>query len=168
MQRIEGLIRSAEQFVDPAAQAVARELVASLLELHGVGLARMLELAADERDAFARDGLVGSLLLLHGLHPQDLESRVAGALEKVRPFLHSHGGDVELIAVADGAVRLRMRGSCDGCPSSAATLKLTVEEAVYEAAPDVTLIEVEGVTDAPPPPRPAMISLPVLAGGAPR
>ena len=92
---------------------------------------------------------MASLLLLHGLHPLDLEARVRQALEQVRPYLRTHGGDVELLGVDDGVVRLRMQGSCHGCPSSAVTLKHTIEEAIYDAAPDVAAIEVEGVVEPP-------------------
>jgi Fe-S cluster biogenesis protein NfuA/nitrite reductase/ring-hydroxylating ferredoxin subunit len=70
---------------------------------------------------------------------------VAQALEKTRPYLKSHGGNVNLVGVDDlGAVTLRLEGNCHGCPSSSATLKLAVEEAIYEAAPDVTAIIVQG------------------------
>ena len=86
----------------------------------------------------------GCILLLHGLHPLDLETRVRQALDKVRPLLRSHGGNVELLGLAGGVARLRMLGSCDGCPSSAMTLKTAIEEAIYEKAPDVTAIEVDG------------------------
>ena len=94
-------------------------------------------------DSLAGDDLVGSILLLHGLHPLDLETRVRQALEKVRPLLRSHGGNVELLDLTGGVARLRMLGSCDGCPSSAMTLKTAIEEAIYEKAPDVTAIEVD-------------------------
>ena len=85
---------------------------------------------------------------MYGLHPLDLETRVEQALERVRPLLRSHHGDVELEGVIDGVVRLRMQGSCNGCPSSALTLKNAIEEAIYAAAPDVEAIQVEGVVDA--------------------
>jgi Fe-S cluster biogenesis protein NfuA/nitrite reductase/ring-hydroxylating ferredoxin subunit len=72
---------------------------------------------------------------------------VRGALEKCRPYLASHGGNVELVSLEEpGVVRLRMQGSCHGCPSSAVTLKLAIEQAIHEAAPDVTAILVEGQT----------------------
>ena len=100
-------------------------------------------------DRFAEDDLVGSLLLLYGLHPHPIETRITQALDKVRPYLDSHGGNVELLGVADGVVRLRMQGSCKSCPSSAMTLKLAIEEAIYAAAPDVVTIEAEGV-ELPP------------------
>ena len=94
-------------------------------------------------DALAADELVSGLLLVHGLHPYDVTTRVAGALDSVRPYLGSHGGDVELLGVDDdGVVRLRLLGSCDSCPSSTVTLQLAVEGAIQAAAPEVTSIEV--------------------------
>src|SRR6185295_615994 len=123
-----------------------------LAELYSAGLERMLEIVAGAGaeeliGRFAADDLVSSLLILHGLHPQDAESRVAGALERVRPFLGSHGGDVRLLGVEDGVVRLRLEGNCHGCPSSTVTMKLAIERAIEEAAPEVVRIEVEGVAE---------------------
>jgi Fe-S cluster biogenesis protein NfuA len=104
-------------------------------------------LDATARDACTRDEVVAGLLLLHGLHPLDMEARIRQALEQVRPFLRSHGGNVELIDVAAGVVRLRLVGSCDGCPSSAETMSQTIEEAILARAPDVMAVEVEGVAE---------------------
>ncbi|MEJ7691148.1 MAG: NifU family protein [Nocardioidaceae bacterium] len=85
---------------------------------------------------------------MHDLHPYDVTLRVEQALEGVRPYLGSHGGDVELLEVTDtGVVRLRLLGSCDGCPSSSVTLKLAVEGAIEAAAPEITTIEVETPTE---------------------
>jgi Fe-S cluster biogenesis protein NfuA len=94
--------------------------------------------------------LVGQLLMLYDLHPVDLETRIKQALDKVRPMLKSHGGDVELLSVEDGIVRLRLNGSCNSCPSSSLTLKNAIEEAIYEAAADIAGLEVVGVVDQPP------------------
>jgi Fe-S cluster biogenesis protein NfuA len=154
--RIETLIQEIDHFADPAARAHTRELVQTLLDYHGAGLAKMLDVMAGAGAAggalieeLARDDLVGSLLLLYGLHPLGLEARVRQALDKVRPYLRSHGGNVELAGIEGGVVRLRMQGSCDGCPSSAQTLKHAIEEAIYETAPDVTAIEAEGPAQPP-------------------
>jgi Fe-S cluster biogenesis protein NfuA/nitrite reductase/ring-hydroxylating ferredoxin subunit len=87
------------------------------------------------------------LLLLYGLHPLTLDERVSKALDKVRPYLDSHGGNVDLLGITDGVVRLRMQGSCKSCPSSSMTLKLAIEEAIYAAAPDVVAIEAEGIAE---------------------
>jgi Fe-S cluster biogenesis protein NfuA len=151
MQRVEGLIQAVDRFPDPAARATTQEIIQTLLDYHGAGLARIFEHLAEAgetgqavRARLAEDELVGSLLLLYGLHPLDLETRVRQALERVRPLLRSHGGNVELLGIAGGAVQLRMEGSCHSCPSSAATLRHTIEEAIYAAAPDVTAVEVDG------------------------
>lgn len=154
MERIEGLVRKIENLPDPEARASSLALLQALMEFHGAGIERMMELVAESGEAgfgifdkFARDDLVGSLLLLYGQHPVPLETRITKALDKVRPYLDSHGGNVELLSVADGVVRLRMQGSCKSCPSSAMTLKLAIEEAIYAAAPDVVSIEAEGVSE---------------------
>jgi Fe-S cluster biogenesis protein NfuA len=153
MGRLETLLHEVERFPDPKAQSHTREIVQAVMDLHGAGLERMLEKIAEVGaaglatiDSLARDDLVGSLFLLYGLHPLNTETRVRQALDKVRTYLRSHGGAVELLGVAGGVVRLRMQGSCDGCPSSAATLEQTIEEAIYAKAPEVTAIEVEGGT----------------------
>ena len=158
IQRIDELVREIETMPDPEARGSALELVQSLMELHGAGIERMMEIAAEAGepgygliDGFARDELVGGLLLLYGLHPVALETRVMQALDKVRPYLQSHGGNVEVLGIEDGVVRLRLQGSCKSCPSSAMTLKLAIEEAIYEAAPDVASIEAEGVLEPPAP-----------------
>jgi Fe-S cluster biogenesis protein NfuA len=151
VQRIETLIREIDRLADPEARVRARELVQAVLDLHGAGLERLLDHVAETAgpaviDAAARDDLVGSLLLLHGLHPLDVETRVRQALEAVKPTLRAHGGAVELLGVAGGVVRLRARGGWHSASASVTTLKLAIEEAVYAKAPDVTAVEVEGLT----------------------
>lgn len=155
--RLEALLKAVEGFTDPAAQAQARDLVQAILDLHRLGLERMLEhleaagaAGSAAIDAWARDEVAGGLLLLHGLHPLDLEDRVRQALEQVRPRLRGHGGNADLLSVTGTAVRLRLEGNCHGCPSSAVTMKQTIEEAIFRLAPEVSSIEVEGLPDSPP------------------
>jgi Fe-S cluster biogenesis protein NfuA/nitrite reductase/ring-hydroxylating ferredoxin subunit len=95
------------------------------------------------------DDLVASLLLVHGLHPHDLRRRVADALDRVRPYLGSHGGDVHLLDIVGDAVQLQFAGSCKSCPSSAVTLELAVEDAIRAAAPEVSSIDVVAPEAAP-------------------
>jgi Fe-S cluster biogenesis protein NfuA/nitrite reductase/ring-hydroxylating ferredoxin subunit len=152
IESIEGLVRDIDKVSDPGVRSLAKQLVQSLMDLHGSGLERMMEIVHAQGetgqnaiDEMGRDELVRSLLLLYGLHPVDLHTRVVEALERTRPYLRSHGGNVELVRLNDaGAVVLRLEGSCHSCPSSAVTLQSTVEQAIYEAAPDVTAIIVEG------------------------
>jgi Fe-S cluster biogenesis protein NfuA len=110
--------------------------------MYGEGLSRIVAAGPVP----VEDELVAHLLLLHGLHPVPLHERVIGALDEVRPYLVAHGGGVELVGVDEGVVRLRLEGACNGCPSSALTLKSAVEEAISRAAPDVERIEAEGAT----------------------
>ena len=151
-ERIDTLI-NASASSGPVARERAEELVRLVVDLYGAGLERLMEIVhhhgglEGSLDALAEDDLVASLLLVHGLHPYDVTTRVEEALEGVRPYLGSHGGDVELLSVAHGVVRLRMLGSCDGCPSSSVTLKLAVEGAIEAAAPEISSIEVEAATE---------------------
>ena len=93
--RMETLLEEIEALKDPNARSKAAEVVGVLLDLYGDCLARMMEVVArgEERErnfeAFAQDELISHLLLLHGLHPLDVETRVVGALEEVRPYLQS-------------------------------------------------------------------------------
>jgi Fe-S cluster biogenesis protein NfuA len=68
----------------------------------------------------------------------------------VRPYLGSHGGDVELLGVENGVARLRLNGTCDGCPSSAVTLQHSIEAAILQAAPELERVEAEGVEERQP------------------
>jgi len=151
VERVQDLLGSLDEIADPVAQARVQELVGTVLELYGAGLERILGVIADAgegaihiRNALLDDGIVASLLLIHGLYPVPLEERIAEAVESVRPFLASHGGGVEILSVEDGVARLRLQGSCNGCPASASTLEHALKEAIDEAAPDLLSLEVEG------------------------
>lgn len=159
VERVQRLTAELEALPDPAARACGEQLAAAVVQLYGEGLERIfgaLARAADEagsvaqvRDELVADGVVASLLLIHGLYPVPLEERVRAALEEVRPYLASHGGDVELLAVQEGVARLRLVGSCRGCAASASTLEAVVEQALEAAAPDLLGLDVEGAAPAP-------------------
>lgn len=141
--------------------AVVRErteqLAGELTELYGAALARIVSIAARSDpeliDRLATDEFVASLLLVHGLHPHGVERRIEDALDGVRPYLGSHGGDVTLLDVVDDCgqltVRLELMGSCKSCPSSAVTLEFAVEDAVRAAAPEIVSIVVVAAESAP-------------------
>lgn len=152
-RRIEALLG---ELGEPAVAEVAEELVRLLMGMYGAGLERIVSMlvgSALEGPALLskllEDDLVSSLLVLHDLHPEDTEARVVRALETVRPYLGSHAGGVELLGVANEpegtVVMLRLRGSCDGCPSSAMTVKTAIEKAIVEACPEVLRVDVEGM-----------------------
>jgi len=141
-ERIQALIEACAADT-PAARARAEQLVREVVDLYGAALVRVMAAVDDPAlaDRLAADDLIGSLLLVHGVHPHDVTERVSRALDGVRPYLGSHGGDVQLLGIADGVVRLSFSGSCKSCPSSAVTLELAVEDAVRTAAPEIDSVE---------------------------
>jgi Fe-S cluster biogenesis protein NfuA/nitrite reductase/ring-hydroxylating ferredoxin subunit len=156
VERVEGLLAEIED--DPEATAA----VEAVIDLYGEALARLVA-GADP----VADELVSQLLLVHDLHPVPLETRVRQALDEVRPYLRSHGGDVELLALEDGVARLRLEGSCNGCPSSATTLRLAIEDALAAAAPDLERIDAEGVAEPKPARTPGFVPLGAVQRAAP-
>jgi Fe-S cluster biogenesis protein NfuA/nitrite reductase/ring-hydroxylating ferredoxin subunit len=177
---IEHGLEALETIPDDRARELATGLVQAIVELYGTGLERIVEaVAAHDRDGalaerLADDELVAHLLLMHGLHPVALGDRIGAALAEVRPYLESHGGDVELLGVEGSTLRVRLQGSCSGCPSSTMTLKLAIENAVHKHAP-----EIESVLAESPPETPGLLQIElsptvrepegvwVMAGGLP-
>jgi Fe-S cluster biogenesis protein NfuA/nitrite reductase/ring-hydroxylating ferredoxin subunit len=165
IERVQALTAQLEEVQDLQARAIADELVAAVMQLYGEGLERIMAAVDDDaRARLADDGVVASLLLIHGLYPVDLETRVREALDSVRPYMESHGGDVELLGIEDGVARMRLVGHCKGCPASESTLELAIKKALEETAPDLDGLEVEGVKE----PAIGAFELPVVqSNGAP-
>jgi Fe-S cluster biogenesis protein NfuA/nitrite reductase/ring-hydroxylating ferredoxin subunit len=160
-RRIQELIEKIGTLHDPAARGMLQECLESVLSFYGHGLAQILELveksgAEKVRDALLNDPGVRGLLLIHGLHPVSLEARLLAALDQVRPYMESHGGNVELVSLENDFAQLRLQGHCKTCPSSAVTLELAVRSAIEEACPDLAGFEVEGIkTDSGTAPEPS-------------
>jgi Fe-S cluster biogenesis protein NfuA len=152
--RIEELVDRLESAGDPAIRAVAQELLQAVIELHGIALERVLDVVGDvpSGDAalarIASDDLVSGVLSLHGIHPVAMEARVSAAIEKVKPYLRSHGGDVELASVEGDTIHVRLQGTCGSCSSSSETMKSHVEEAIFDAAPEVQHVVAESMSPA--------------------
>ena len=172
-ERIEELLDGLRAGLGRADWHRVEEVTRLVTELYGGGLRRILDIVGGDDAVLAQlrnDDLVASLLVIHDLYPLTLLERVEGAIESIRPYLGSHGGDVRVLSVDDveGSVLLRMLGSCDGCPSSAVTLERAVRQAIEEAAPEIVRIEVEGAAPpAAPEPAPIPIQLvtkPVTSG----
>jgi len=144
--RIEELVTRIESTGDPALRAVAQELMQAVIELHGVALDHIMHSVAELPQGFealekiAEDKLVSGVLSLHGIHPVPVEVRVAAALENTRPYLKSHGGNVEIASIDNDTVHLTLRGTCGSCNSSSETLKSTVEKEIYEMAPEIVSV----------------------------
>ncbi|MGO8883577.1 MAG: NifU family protein [Streptosporangiaceae bacterium] len=161
-ERVEELLTELRSGGLREAAPAAEELVGLLVGLYGDGLQRIVAIVAEHGEAgeqilaqLADEPLVESLLLLHDLHPLDVDARIQRALDRVRPYLGSHAGGVEYLGVSDGVARLRLEGSCHGCPSSTVTVQLAITGAVEEAAPEVTEVVVEGMTA----PEPALLQI---------
>lgn len=170
MQRIGGLVQEIESIADPAARAATRDLVQSLMDLHGAVLEKTLDIIADAGEAgmniidrLGRDSLVSSVLILYGLHPEDIETRVVRAVDRVKPQLRKQGCEVELLGVNDGAIRLRVETGSHTCGSTAKTVQATLEETIYDAAPDLTSLVIEGFEEKP---ASGFVALDKLMGGA--
>jgi hypothetical protein len=151
-QRIEALIAKLESSCDPDSLVAARELVQSVMEVHRAGLERILHIVSqtgtqsDEMiERFARDEVVGNLLLLHKIHPFDLAKRVELALEKLRTNPDHAGGVIELLSTREGAIHIRLS-------DKASSLKKAIITAIHEAAPDLTHLTIEGGGDTVPTP----------------
>lgn len=155
IQRIGGLVQEIESIADPAIRASTKDLVQSLMDLHGAALEKALEIVADAADGMSiidrlgRDSLVSSVLILYGLHPEDIETRVVRAVDRVRPQLRKQGCEVEMLGVVDGAIRLRVETGSHTCGSTAKTLRATLEGAMYDAAPDLASVVIEGFEEKP-------------------
>jgi Fe-S cluster biogenesis protein NfuA/nitrite reductase/ring-hydroxylating ferredoxin subunit len=155
--RVQELTERLDALGDPEARACGEELAAAVVQLYGEGLERIFAALADDgasarevRERLIADGVVSSLMLIHGLYPVSLERRVQEALDEVRPYLESHGGGVEVVALTgEGVAHLRLHGSCDGCSASSATLELAIRGALDAAAPDLMVLEVEGIVGPP-------------------
>jgi Fe-S cluster biogenesis protein NfuA/nitrite reductase/ring-hydroxylating ferredoxin subunit len=151
-ERIETLLDELGQGAPPPVMERVEELLNNVMALYGAGRERVLETAGpDLVRRLADDEIVGNLLVLHDLHPDDVDTRVQRALDQVRPYLGSHAGGVTLSQVDEaGVVHLQLEGSCDGCPSSALTVAGAIEEAIAMLAPDVVAVETEGVVRSEP------------------
>ena len=156
-ERLQKLLAEVEALPYPGAKELIQDCMESVLGFYVAGLKRILQVVSEDgpegrkvyRDLI-RDDVVKGLLLIHDLHPLDLEARLLEALDKVRPYLKSHGGNVELISLDNGVARLRLQGTCQSCASSSVTLELAIRHAIEQACPDLVHFGVEGVAQDTP------------------
>ncbi len=156
VQEIGGLVHEIESIADPAVRASTTKLLQLLMEFHGTALDRALEILARTGDPgihmideLGRDPLVSSLLVLYGLHPHDLPARAAKAIERIQPKLRKDGAEVELLGAENGVVRVSVKLGGHTCGSTAGTLRTVVEDAIYEAVPDLASLSITGLDGQP-------------------
>ena len=165
LTRIDELLERVEGVPGPTAEA-AIEAVQTLAEVYGEALARVLSLASPPLiDQLVGDELVEHLLVLHDIHPDPPERRVARAVHDLRPAVQERGGDIELAGIDDGVASVRL--SVKGCASSG--VEDAVREAVLAVAPelsDVQRVPAEGDRDSAFVPVDALLHRPVNLGGS--
>jgi hypothetical protein len=162
LSRIEELVHQVESLPQGAARTAAVELVRAVLDFHAGAVARMMEIACTAAgpvvSAFAADELVASLLALHGLHPDTLETRVRRAVEKLEQYFRARDAQLTMQSIEDGVVRLRYIPG----PAGAGAARGIIESAIYQAAPDADGIVIEGIPEQA---RPGFVPLSELLAG---
>ncbi len=156
-KRIQDLVEEIDRLPDENAKNLMQECMQEVLSFYGHGLERILKIISNGNSEAAKniynnlieDSFITGLLLIHDLHPLDLKTRLYQALEKVKPYMDSHGGSVEIVSLENNIAKLKLAGSCKGCPSSASTLELGIQQAIEELCPDLEGLEVEGAVEAP-------------------
>jgi Fe-S cluster biogenesis protein NfuA/nitrite reductase/ring-hydroxylating ferredoxin subunit len=145
--RIQALQERLDATPDSPAKDIAGELVGAVVSMYGDGLERIVDALGDRAQELVEDPLLATLFLIHDLHPVPLAERVQAALESVRPYMESHGGNVELLSLEHGIARIHLRGSCSDCSASSVTLELAIKQALEEMAPDLEGLQVEGIAE---------------------
>lgn len=148
LRRIEALIDALDSVPDPRAREPARALLELVLDLHGLALARAMAIVAGEGGALvarlAEDPHVRAVLLLHGLHPEETEARVRGAVESLRAPLAARGAAIVFVQVSASRARLHLLPADPaGCDSD--TIRGEIETALVNAAPELEDIVIEGL-----------------------
>ncbi len=149
LDRMEELLADVEA-LDEDLQSTVFELLDGVDAVHRLAITRLAAaLGAAQLEAVrGSDPAVGWLFQAYGLGVDDRAAADA-ALEQIRPYIHEHGGEVEVLGVQGGVVRVRLSGTCSGCTSAADTLRHGVEEALREHLPGFVAMDVEPDTAAP-------------------
>ena len=141
IRHLDRLLEQLENSPGPVGE-MALEAIRALADTYGEALSRVVRCASPETlDRLASEELVQHLLVLHGIHPDPVQQRIERALAQVRPYVQSHGGEVELAEIRGTTATVRMSGACGSCSSSAATLQDAVTEAVLAVAPELERVE---------------------------
>jgi hypothetical protein len=152
IQEIGRLIAGLDGIADEQARTSARELVQRVMELHGAGIERMMEITfsqgpagAELIDQLGADPIVSSLLVLHGLHPEPMEARVQQAIAQLAGELRKQDVEVQLLGIDEDNVRILARTNAHACGSTARTVRTSIEEGVFAAAPEIASLTIEGL-----------------------
>jgi hypothetical protein len=153
VQRLEALIRALDAHPDRAARETARELLALVLDLHGLGLAKLMGIVSTSEGGptisarLVEDKQVQAMLLLHGLHPEDFETRVRKAVDRLHPHVGVHGLRLDVVEIASSTVRLRLHRCGAGAIDAPVlwSLPSEIEGVLLDVAPEIETIQIEGL-----------------------
>lgn len=150
------LVGELDQMPGSGSKVAARDLVQLLMEVHGTGLERIMEIVFESGPSgdaligkLGQDPIVRNLLLLYSLHPDDMETRVLKALDTAGTRLRKFDAQVELVSIQDGAIQVRLLTSGHACGSTTKNLQAIVEECIYDLAPDLTSLAIHAPEDEP-------------------
>ena len=153
LDRLESLLADVEGLDEQVRDGVF-ELLDGVDAVHRLAITRLADLLGPDLHRLRRsDVAVDWLFQAYGVGVDDVDAASA-ALDQVRPYLHEHGGEVEVLRVQHGVVRVRLTGACSGCTSAAETLRHGVEEALREGLPGFVAMDVapdDGAAAHPPP-----------------
>jgi len=174
LPRVGQIFEELSEHPDPKVAAAVGEMMDLVDAFHREGLGRLVEMIRAWRgeiflESVSRDDVTGFFLSAYelGEAPDERDMQIAeeavnAALEEMRPFVESHGGMITVESIVDGVVKVQMLGSCDGCPSSSATLTGGVEEALRRHWPNFRRLEVVEEEAAAPEPAASPEPQPVL------
>jgi Fe-S cluster biogenesis protein NfuA len=156
VRRLGELVNQLNGMAESPEKARTTEIVQLLMQVHGQGLERILELVFqsgqsgnDLIDCLGKDEIAGGLLLLYSLHPDSLETRVESAVRRLHARLRKMSCAIELLGVENGIVRVRLAPGGHACGSSATELRALVEDVLFETAPDISAVDIVGLDEAP-------------------
>lgn len=160
LDRLEAALAEVEELDEPV-RGLVFELLDGVDALHRLALRELAD-AADDNTLLRLRAAHPSVDWLFDAYAVGVDERAAAesALEQIRPYIDSHGGQVEVLEARGGIVRVRMSGACSGCTASAVTAREGIEEALRETWPGFVALEVEA-DDAPahPPPSANLVQI---------
>lgn len=157
LDRLEELFGEVEG-LDEEVREIVFELLDGVDALHRLAITRLADVVGDVEPLRRADPAVAWLLEAYGVGVGD-STAASAALDQIRPYLHEHGGDVEVLSVEGGVVRVRLTGTCSGCTAAAVTLRDGVEEALRDGLPGFVAMDVAPDSGAPAHPPPTQVLL---------
>jgi len=160
LDRLEELLGDVEG-LDESVRGTVFELLDGVDALHRMAITRLAAVIGDVESLRQSDPAVAWLLEAYGVGVND-SAAASAALDQIRPYLHEHGGEVQVLSVDSGVVRVQLSGACSGCTAAAVTLRDGVEEALRDGLPGFVAMDVAPDSGAPAHPPPTQVLLQII------